>query len=219
LVLRRYFPETRNFLGVGCATGFVPTGVISGLPQLKLCGSEISNASLAHAVQRFPGVEFFQMDARGILFRDEFDVIGAFDVLEHIYEHDAVLREMYCAAHSGRGIVLTVPQYTFLWSQADAHICRVRRYAAWDLRAKVEVVGFQIDRMTSFVSLLLPLMMTSRARRPVVNKCYDLMVELKISGIVNVVLEKIMDVERLAIRAGLNFPAGGSLLMIAKKTS
>ena len=73
--------------------------------------------------------------------------------------------------------------------------------------------------MTSFVSLLLPLMMASRARQRVVNKSYDPLVELKISGVVNVVLEKVMDVERLAIRAGLNFQAGGSLLLIARKAS
>ena len=217
--LRRYFSEARNFLEVGCGTGFVLAGVASGLPQLKLCGSEISSIGLAHAARRVPGAELFQMDARAIPFRDEFGVIGAFDVLEHIHEDDAVLREMYCAVRPGGGIVLTVPQHAFLWSQADARACHVRRYAAQDLRAKVETAGFQIERMTSFVSLLLPLMMASRARQRVVNKSYDPLVELKISGVMNVVLEKVMDVERLAIRAGLNFQAGGSLLLIARKAS
>lgn len=217
--LRRYFPEARNFLEVGCGTGFVLAGVASGLPQLKLCGSEISSAGLAHAARRVPGAELFQMDARAIPFRDEFDVIGAFDVLEHIHEDDAVLREMYCAVHPGGGIVLTVPQHAFLWSQADTHACHVRRYAARDLTAKVEAAGFEVERMTSFVSLLLPLMMASRMRQPVANESYDPLAELKIGGVLNAVLEIIMDAERLAIRAGLNFPAGGSLLMIARKAS
>lgn len=217
--LRRYFPEARNFLEVGCGTGFVLAGVAEALPQIKLCGSEISSAGLAHAARRVAGVELFQMDARAIPFRDEFDVIGAFDVLEHIHEDDAVLREMYCAVRPGGGIVLTVPQHAFLWSRADAHACHVRRYTARDLTAKVEAAGFQVERMTSFVSLLLPLMMASRMRQPVANESYDPLAELKIGGVLNAVLEKIMDAEQLAIRAGLNFAAGGSLLMIARKAS
>lgn len=218
-VLRRYFPAAQNFLEVGCGTGFVLAGVATALPRLKLFGSEISSAGLVHAARRVPGAGLFQMDARAIPFRDEFDVIGAFDVLEHIHEDDAVLREMYCAVRPGGGIVLTVPQHAFLWSQADAHACHVRRYAARDLTAKVEAAGFRVERMTSFVSLLLPLMMAARMRQPLANESYDPLAELKIGGVMNAVLEKIMGVERLAIRAGLNFPMGGSLLLVARKTS
>lgn len=217
--LRRYFPAAKNFLEVGCGTGFVLAGVASVFPRLKLFGSEISSAGLVHAARRVESAELFQMDARAIPFRDEFDVIGAFDVLEHIHEDEAVLREMYCAVRPGGGIVLTVPQHAFLWSQTDAHARHVRRYAAQDLTAKVEAAGFRVEQMTSFVSLLLPLMMVSRARQPVTNESYDPLVELKIGGVANAVLEKIMDVERLVIRAGLNFAAGGSLLMVARKAS
>lgn len=217
--LGRYFLDARNFLEVGCGTGFVLAGVGSGLPQLKLFGSEISSAGLVHAARRVAGAELFQMDAREIPFRDEFDVIGSFDVLEHIHEDEAVLREMYCAVRPGGGLVLTVPQHAFLWSQADAYACHVRRYAARDLMAKVQAAGFQVERMTSFVSLLLPLMMASRARQPVAKECCDPLAELKMGGMMNAMLEKVMDVERFAIGAGLNLPAGGSLLLVARKTS
>jgi hypothetical protein len=56
-------------------------------------------------------------------------------------------------------------------------------------------------------------------RQPVANESYAPLAELKIGVVLNAVLERIMDAERLAIRAGLNFAAGGSLLMIARKAS
>ncbi len=39
---------------------------------------------LKYAKQRVPGAEFIQMDATEMPFENEFDAIGAFDVLELI---------------------------------------------------------------------------------------------------------------------------------------
>lgn len=216
--LRRYFSDAQNFLEIGCGTGFVLSGMASIFPEIELLGSEISSVGLVHAAARIPNAKLFQMDARAIPFREEFDVIGAFDVIEHIHEDEAVLREIHRALRPDGGIMLTVPQHAFLWSHADEHACHVRRYAARDLARKVKAAGFTIERVTSFVSLLLPLMMASRARRPAADETYDPLAELRIGGMTNVVLEKIMDAERLLIRAGLNLPAGGSLLLVARKT-
>ena len=46
---------------------------------------------------------------------------------------------------------------------------------------------------------------------------YDPLAELRIGGLANTVLEKVLDVERALIRAGFVFPVGGSLLVIARK--
>ena len=126
---------------------------------------------------------------------------------------------MFCAVRPRGGIFITVPQHAFLWSQADAHACHVRCYAARNLTAKVNAAGFQVKRMTFFGSLLLPLMIAERMRRPLANESYDPLAELKIGGVVNAVVEKIMDAERMAIRTKMNFAAGGSLLLIARKAS
>lgn len=217
--LRRYFPGTKSLLEIGCGTGFVLSGVAAANPQMKLSGSEISSTGLAYAANRVPGAEVFQMDARAIPFYDEFDVVGAFDVLEHIEEDEVVLGQMHRAIRPGGGILLTVPQHKFLWSHADEHAYHVRRYAAHDLVTKLTAAGFKVERVTSFVSLLLPLMMASRSRRPATGEEYDPLAELRIGGLSNALLEKVMDIERLAIRAGLNFPAGGSLLLVARKAS
>ena len=215
--LGRYFPGAESFLEIGCGTGFVLSGVAVANPRIRLSGSEISSAGLGYAAGRIPGTDFFQMDARAIPFVEEFDVIGAFDVLEHIEEDDMVLRQMHRAVRPGGGVLLTVPQHKFLWSRTDEYACHVRRYSAQDLVAKVAAAGFRVERMTSFVSLLLPLMMAARARQPATDEQFDPLVELRIGGLANALLVKIMGIERLAIRAGLGFPAGGSLLLVARK--
>ncbi|SDY70253.1 bifunctional 2-polyprenyl-6-hydroxyphenol methylase/3-demethylubiquinol 3-O-methyltransferase UbiG [Nitrosomonas sp. Nm58] len=216
-VLERFFPEAKNFLEIGCGTGFVLSGVADANPQLEVSGSEIHSAGLSYATDRVKHATLFQMDARNIPFENEFDVIGAFDVLEHIEEDNKVLAQMFNALSPGGGIILTVPQHRFLWSQQDEYACHVRRYEAQELQSKIEQAGFQVERATSFVSLLLPLMFMSRLskRRPVEN--YDATQELRINGIANKVLETILNFERFIIQAGISFPAGGSRLVIARK--
>jgi hypothetical protein len=71
--------------------------------------------------------------------------------------------------------------------------------------------------MSSFVTLLLPLMLASRLaqRRP--RPDYDPLAELRIAPWLNWTLEQALDAERLLIRAGISLPAGGSLLVVARR--
>lgn len=215
--LRRYYPGARNFFEIGCGTGFVLAGMAAAFPQLKLAASEASAAGLVHAAERVPAASLMQMDARRIPFRDEFDVVGAFDVIEHIEDDRAVLAGLRAAIAPAGGLLLTVPQHPFLWSEFDARAGHVRRYRAAELRGKVLDAGFEIVRMTSFVTLLLPLMLISRLaqRRP--RRDYDPLAELRIGPWLNWTLEKSLDLERLLIRAGIPLPAGGSLLVVARR--
>ena len=217
--LERYFPEARNFFEIGCGTGFVLSEIESKFPHLSFFGSEVSRTGLAYAGRRLKRAELFQMDARQIPFADEFDVIGAFDVLEHIREDEQVLRQIYQAVRPGGGVILTVPQHPFLWSHQDDYACHVRRYRARELRTRVEAAGFKVVKMTSFVSLLLPIMILSRLKKRNTAHEFDPMSELKINPLINTLFEKVLDLERWMILLGMSFPAGGSLLLIARKFS
>jgi ubiquinone/menaquinone biosynthesis C-methylase UbiE len=217
LALQCYFPQAQTLLEIGCGTGFVLAGIEKAFPRLTLSGSEIFSTGLTFAAQRLSKAELFQMDACKIPFEGEFDIIGAFDVLEHIKEDRIVLAEMYRATKAGGGIILTVPQHPWLWSQADDYAHHVRRYRSQELKTKVQRAGFKIVRMTSFVSILLPLMLVSRLQQQRAKPDYDPLAELRISGLANSILGKVLDFERAVIRLGLSFPFGGSLLLIAKK--
>src|SRR4029079_5591172 len=98
-------------------------------------------------------------------FADEFDVIGAFDVLEHLVEDNRALTQMSNAVRPGGGLLVTVPHQPYLWSASDEHAMHQRRYSRAELRRKVESVGFQSELFTSFNSRLFPLMMWSRMRQ------------------------------------------------------
>jgi SAM-dependent methyltransferase len=215
--LRSYFPDAKKFFEVGCGTGFVLSGVHDAFPEIALYGSEIYESGLEFASRRVKSATLFQMDARKIPFKCEFDVIGAFDVLEHIDQDQAVLCEIHRACTSGGGIILTVPQHKFLWSEHDEYACHVRRYNAHDLQNKLFRAGFVISRMTSFVSLLLPLLIASRLRKRKSGAGYDALAEYRIGARVNTTLEQLLNLERTIIRWGASFPIGGSLLVVARK--
>ena len=213
--LRKSFPNTRSLCEIGCGTGFVLSGIWSAFPEIRLTGTEIYTTGLRHAAERNPDIELYQMDARRLPYKDEFDVIGAFDVLEHIEEDQAVLEEMYKAVKPGGGILVTVPQHPWLWSAEDEAALHKRRYTMNELKSKVEQAGFILLITTSFVSLLLPLMAISRLSPKRGEP--DPLREFRIHRGVNFVLERVLDAERWMIGAGIRFPAGGSLLLAAEK--
>lgn len=214
--LTNYFPLSRSMLEIGCGTGFVLSGIEREFPHLVLSGSEIFLDALPYAKERVNRAKLFQMDARQIPYENEFDVIGVFDVLEHIEEDSLVLEQMYQACKPGGGIVITVPQHEWLWSYADEYACHKRRYTRKVLNDKVKKAGFEVIRSTSFVSLLLPLMFLSRFKTQS-KESYNTNKEMNIGRLTNKLLEGIMFVERMIIKSGISMPAGGSLLLIAKK--
>ena len=191
-------------------------GIREIFPGIRLVGSEIFADGLVIARARVPKAELYQMDARRIVFECEFDVVGAFDVLEHVDEDEIALAQMFNAARAGGGLLLTVPQHRLLWSASDQHAMHQRRYSRAELRRKVESAGFQIERITSFNSLLLPLMIWSRMQRKR-HQELQLWRELEISPALNKTLESILNLERIVIRTGVSFPAGGSLLLIGRR--
>lgn len=216
-MLRRFFPRCERFFEIGCGTGFVLHGVRKAAPGVELWGSDIFYEAIAVARRRLPDARLMQVDARRIPFEREFDVIGAFDVLEHIEEDEDALREMQRAVRPGGGVLITVPQHQFLWSVVDEYSFHKRRYSRRELFDKLCRAGFRVLRMTSFVSSLLPLMWLSRRRQPRAVAAFDPRAELRIGRATNAVLETVMSVERGVILSGVSLPAGGSLLAVAQR--
>ena len=220
-ILCKRFAAPANVLEIGCGTGFVLSGMRAMFPQANLSASDIYTEGLGYASRRVPEAFLFQMDARHIPFHEEFDLIGAFDVLEHIEADEAVLAQLFQACKVGGGVALTVPQHRWLWSRMDDFAHHKRRYTRSELVQKLERAGFRVEYTTSFVSLLLPLMLTARLlRKPAGTEMEDQMdaAGLSIGRLTNAALSAVMAVERGLIRIGLRLPFGGSLLVIAKRT-
>ena len=215
--LKKYFPNFDSLLEVGCGTGFVLSGIADAFPQARLIGSEIFVAGLEVAASRVPKAELVQMDARKLPYVEEFDVVAAFDVIEHIQEDETALQNLFRAVKPGGGCIVTVPQHKWLWSPVDEEACHKRRYVAYELHSKMEAVGFQILRTTSFVSLLLPAMLSSRLMAKHTGRSGGAH-SLRINKFINLFFEAILYCELLVIRVGLNWPLGGSRLVVARKT-
>jgi SAM-dependent methyltransferase len=214
--LRRYFPNAQSMLDVGCGTGFVLAGVRRAVPHMRLVGVELYRAGLDIAARRVPGVELLEMDARNLPFEAEFDVVGAFDVIEHIEEDDKALLEMHAALRPGGGLVVTVPQHPALWSAVDEYSRHVRRYRRSELLTKLREAGFEVVHWSSFVSLLLPVLALSRLRFRG-KKPFDPLSEYRAPPFVDSALGWFLTAERTLIRRGLSLPVGGSLLAVARR--
>jgi SAM-dependent methyltransferase len=212
----KYKKSFKNMLEIGCGTGFVLREVSRCFPESKISGSEIFVDGLKYAQSRTESAEFFQLDARKMPFDNEYDVVGAFDVLEHIEEDELTIANINKALKPGGMFIATVPQHRWLWSASDDYAHHYRRYSANELQQKLKDSNFEIIRTTSFVSFLLPAMYLSRINSRDVEE-FNSENEFNISTPVNWMLYQIMKLETFLIRLGVNFPIGGSRLVVAKK--
>jgi SAM-dependent methyltransferase len=215
-LLRQHFPRATSLLEIGCGTGYVLSGIRDALPAIGIAGSELYTAGLRFAARRLDGAALYQMDCRLIPFDSEFDVVCAFDVLEHVDEDATALAQMHRAAKPGGGIIVSVPQHRWLWSAGDDYAHHKRRYSRRELARKLEDAGFRVERITSFVSLLLPVMVLSRARQKDAAT-YDPEGEYRAPRFVDRAMELTTETERWLIRRGVSLPAGGSLVAVARK--
>jgi SAM-dependent methyltransferase len=214
--MSRYAAGCRRFCEIGCGTGAVLAEFERAFPDMELVGAETLLDGLRAARRKLARTVLMQLDGRDIPFEEEFDAIGAFDVIEHIADDLGVLRSMARALRPGGALLLTVPQHPFLFGPADVSARHVRRYTARGLTAQVEQIGLRVECVTSFVSILFPAMAAIRLLSKWRGGAYDSAEEFKI-GPFNQLFARIMSVERWTIRQGLRWPMGGSLLLVARK--
>ena len=217
----RFASDARHVLEIGCGTGFVTGALKRALPRARIAGSELHSRALLTARRRHGNsVELFQMDARHSGLRGALDLIGAFDVLEHIAEDEAALDEMFAMLKPGGRMIASVPQHPFMWSPADDLAQHQRRYQRGELARKATRAGFKPLYATSFVVLAFPAMATARllARRlekPTTDELHDR--EFRISPAANALLRAAARAEHALRRLGVPMPFGGSQVIVAER--
>jgi len=209
-----------EMLEIGCGIG----GVVSELRRigrLRITASEISLHGLRYARARFPDVEFVQLDATEMPFESAFDLVGAFDVLEHIDADDRAMRGAYQALRPGGLFLVTVPQHAWLWSTLDDAVHHKRRYDRCGLLGRLRAAGFDVLFCSSFVTALFPAMaasrLLSRVRRPARSPSTQITAEVVLPSAANRVCDLVMRADELALAAGVPLPFGGSLLAVARR--
>lgn len=215
--MENFAKSSGRFVEIGCGTGFVISAIKRRFPNLEVFGTELFEEGLSFAKKRVPNATLIQMDAKNISYENYFDVVGIFDVLEHIDEDELVLNQLHKALTPDGRIFITVPQHPSMWSQIDDLAHHVRRYSRDDLLEKLRRANFTPIHVTSFMTLLLPVMCLSRwLNKRKAN--YDPMSEFNIPRWLNQALELVLRVELALIKIGVQFPVGGSLFVVARRT-
>lgn len=87
-------------------------------------------------------------------FGHAFDLIAAFDVIEHVDDDAAAVAALARRLAPGGRMIATVPAHAWLWSGHDAAHHHKRRYAMADYRRLFEATGLRVVRTSFFNTLL-----------------------------------------------------------------
>jgi SAM-dependent methyltransferase len=210
-------------LEVGCGTG----GVLRKL-------SEVCRTGEVFGCDLYPEAVEFARKKSGccVLANDimnpatemgQFDLVGFFDVLEHLPHEAQALRALHLLLKEDGKLLLTVPAHAGLWSYFDVAACHCRRYEPAALTRVLQENGFRLDYQTEFMSLLFPVLWLSRRlagagykndRLTAAKKASS---ELRVVPGLNGLLEIALGWESAAMRRRIKLPIGTSLLAVASK--
>jgi SAM-dependent methyltransferase len=138
--IRRLLPaEARTALEIGCGEG----GLGFRLAQhYRYVGIEPDETSCATARARIGPVGEVRCGDISAVAGECFDIVCAFEVLEHIEDDRAALTEWRAHLNPGGHLLLSVPAFASRFSVRDEAVGHYRRYEPADLRALLQDVGF-----------------------------------------------------------------------------
>jgi SAM-dependent methyltransferase len=208
-------PVGARVLDAGCGSGrtlqeLVDYGDVSGI--------ELNTDAAALARDRALGdVQVGRLEE--LPWEDQtFDLITCLDVIEHVPDDTAALSELRRVCRTGGWLLVTVPAYQALWSRHDEANHHYRRYSRAALRAAAASGGWQLERMSSFNSLLLAPAAAVRLaqRRLGTHNGYTNDLDLGPAWL-NDVLERPLALEASWLARGRTLPAGLSLLAVLRR--
>jgi SAM-dependent methyltransferase len=209
LLQRSGLPPRSRLLDAGCGTG-------RNLKELGFLGPaqgvDSSPDAVAFCRERgLDGVQEAELDA--LPFGDaSFDLIVATDVIEHIEDDVAVLRELRRVAAPGARLLITTPAYRWLWSAHDDEHQHKRRYTRRALVHRIRAAGWRIEIATYFNTLLLAPIAVARALpRGRESNDYD-----RTPRALNEALSVPMRMEAGLLRRGVRLPAGVSIGVVCR---
>ncbi len=211
-ICRRVTDRRPRILDVGCGTG-------ANLLMLSKYGDaegvDVSEDALAFCRER--GLENVKLGAAEELPYDDgtFDLVTALDVVEHLDDDLAGLREMRRVLRPGGRVLLFVPTFMFLWGLQDDVSHHRRRYRMPELRRVLEQAGFEIERTTyANITFFMPILAMRKLMRLTGIKA-ESENNINVSAL-NGVLARMLGAESRLLKYA-NIPFGVSGLCVARK--
>ena len=203
-------PKDARILEIGCGTGhnlsmLAGFGHIDGL-ELDDEMRALSEKRLGRKIMRSPLPELGEVKDKS------YDLIGAFDVIEHIDDDVAAVAAIATKLKPGGKFMMTVPAHPWMWTAHDVANHHKRRYSKRALKTLIEGSPMKLDRIGYFNSLLFPVAVAERAVSKVRGKD-DGNVSLPPAPL-NSALEAVFGAERYLV-GRLPLPPGLSLFAVA----
>lgn len=220
-LLRQYAPGARHALEGGCGTGYLSLLLERELGW-KMTAIDLSAVGLTYARERYGLARLAQADLRTLPFADgAFDAVLSMDVLVHFPrgEESGPINELLRVLRPGGLLVLRVSALDILRSRHSEFAHERQRFTRSRLLRAVGRPGVSILRCTYANSLLMPVALTRfRLWEPLFQRSPASGVQ-PVSPWLNKLLRLPLEMEARWIGAGHNFPAGQSLLLVARKDS
>ena len=205
-------PDGPQILEVGCGTG-------ANLGMLRKFGAlsamDTDEVSVNYAREHNNQVIIEKAPLPIIPFEVDFDLICAFDVLEHIEDDHRAMTSIYDQTKKGGYALLTVPAHPWLWSAHDEINHHKRRYTIRNFRTLLRKSGFGIQKISYYNTFLFAPVAAKRLIDKHIRKTESHDMELP-PPVVNTALEHIFAAERF-ILPHFNFPFGVSLIAVCRK--
>jgi SAM-dependent methyltransferase len=213
-------PEKPTCFDLGCGVG----GMLESMSEFgRGVGMDIDPDSLAFCKERGFGQVFEGRGHRLPLQSDSIDMIGAFDVLEHIPEEAETIAECYRILKPGGFLFLSGPAYQFLYTHQDKMVHHERRYTTSGLKQKFSDAGFEIVRSSYINFLLFPLILPAvlwkkfrEAIKPPAEEETRFNTDVYLPGILNSLFSWLFSAERYILRY-ISVPTGHSLVLVVRK--
>jgi SAM-dependent methyltransferase len=208
-------------LGLAPGARILDAGCGSGRNMVELThfgtvtGVELSETSVEIARSRDAGEVVAGSVLEMPFAESSFDLAVSLDVIEHLEDDLAALRELRRTVAPGGALLVTVPAYQWLWSGHDEINHHHRRYTRRALQRVGEQAGWKQARTTYFNSLLLPIAIVLRMLERVNTKTTESSLDLWVPPApLNWLLERPLVLESALISRGGRIPAGLSLLAV-----
>lgn len=144
-----------------------------------------------------------------------FDIVSAFDVIEHVKDENKALDEIYRVLKPGGILMLSVPAYQWAWSKHDEKVHHYRRYTSGRLTAAVRQSGFHDVEATYAFFGTFPLFALQRTAAKLKGEFAG--EAPQVSPMQEKILMALSRIDLLVLKLGLPLPWGSSVLLKAKK--